>query len=316
MDFVLSPDTVRVKFPVSNISSVFFFSLSGVRAGELQFKVFKESIKVGSFSYDLNLFIDTSSYLSLEFSVPKFTYGNNVRHSSFSDIALAFSSIHSALAPLCTLPDWSLWEIQRLDICTFFKSNTPFDTMLFYQMLDFPRKKKYIYDTSVMFVGNSYSLKVYLKEPEFIKHDFNKILKFDTRQAYSILKQSKNIVRTEVTYRKKALAVITKSKSITITTIAKHQEELVTKTKEIMKKIIGNLEPKKFKQRSLLELLKNYYPTPKATRLFQFYLVYTSDTLNRKLIKTSLNKSTISRNMRDLNQVFNLTNNHYVTTKD
>jgi len=312
---VLSPDTIRLKFPVTNISPNFFFSLAGSRAGELTFKVFKESIKVGSFSYDLNLFIDSFSFMNLEFSVPKFTYGDNVRHAKFSDMVSALACIHDRLSEFCDVPHYDEWEFQRIDICTFFHSETTFDTMLFYQMLEFPRKKKYIYDTSVMFVGNSYSLKVYLKEPEFIKHDFNKILKLDYNRAYSILKESKNIIRAEVTYRKKALVEIFSSKKITIKTVTKNLKKLKEKSSQIMRKILGQIEPKKFPQRSLLEELKKFYATPKATRLYQFYLVYTSNTINRNLIKTSLNRSTISRNMKDLNQIFNITNNKNVRIK-
>jgi len=104
------------------------------------------------------------------------------------------------------------WKLIRLDICYNWKfpsremAEKVLETI---KNFSFPYKKeKKKYKTSVMFLGGrNHSIKFYLKEPEYYKHDF-KILKNNPRTlelAYSQLSNASGILRFEATLWSKFL---------------------------------------------------------------------------------------------------------------
>ena len=72
----------------------------------------------------------------------------------------------------------------------------------FIKRIDYPRKKRFDYDTSVMHKGTAYSVKFYVKGAEFKKHDLKKV---DQDNALELLDWANRIVRFEVNLKRRYL---------------------------------------------------------------------------------------------------------------
>jgi len=303
-------DTVRLRFPVTDLKSANFLLLEGHKLGELTFKIFKDTITVGSFSYELNIFVSSENRCTIEFSVPKFHNGHNLddNNTDINALVRALLAIRLELDHYFTSPIIQQWEIMRVDESFYIDSSNPFEDMAFFQNLSMVRKKRYVYDTSVMFVGASYSTKLYIKESEFLKHDFNKIAKRNINLAHQLLKKSKNKIRIESSYRIQSLRRITKYKKLTVERLIKTYKKIINYNKKQVKQILRFQQPTKMKKLSLLKILQLAYPKKKAIDLFQFYQLWTSSPLNRQLIKESYSRWTINRKLYKIEQAFNLNN--------
>lgn len=292
-------DTIRLRTkllePCNNDS---FLQISAVKENNIKYKIFRDQINVGSYSYNINIFINSLDFLFVEFSVPKLLFGNNIDLAFFSDILKTLRKVEKTLSDYLTLKDCTVWEVMRLDLCRYIKSDNPYRDIHMFQMLDYPRQKKYIYDTSVMFVGRSYSSKFYIKEDEYFKHDFKEISKYDLSLAYNILAKSKNKIRFEVGYRSQALKQILGLQCVTIQDILDKELDLRQHFYKIYTKLYGDIDPKRMEQNSLLELLQQQYKPKRALQLYQFYVLYYSDDFNKKIIKENYSRSQIYRNLK------------------
>lgn len=292
-------DTIRLRTkllePCNNDS---FLQISAVKENNIKYKIFRDQINVGSYSYNINIFINSLDFLFVEFSVPKLLFGNNIDLAFFSDILKTLRKVEKTLSDYLKLKDCTVWEVMRLDLCRYIKSDNPYRDIHMFQMLDYPRQKKYIYDTSVMFVGRSYSSKFYIKEDEYFKHDFKEISKYDLSLAYNILAKSKNKIRFEVGYRSQALKQILGLQCVTIQDILDKELDLRQHFYKIYTKLYGDIDPKRMEQNSLLELLQQQYKPKRALQLYQFYVLYYSDDFNKKIIKENYSRSQIYRNLK------------------
>lgn len=292
-------DTIRLRTkllkPCNNDS---FLQISAVKENNIKYKIFRDQINVGSYSYNINIFINSLDFLFIEFSVPKLLFGNNIDLAFFSDILKALRKVEKTLSDYLKLKDCTVWEVMRLDLCRYIKSDNPYRDIHMFQMLDYPRQKKYIYDTSVMFVGRSYSSKFYIKEDEYLKHDFKEISKYDLSLAYNILAKSKNKIRFEVGYRSQALKQILGLQCVTIQDILDKELDLRQHFYKVYTKLYGDIDPKRMEQNSLLELLQQQYKPKRALQLYQFYVLYYSDDFNKKIIKENYSRSQIYRNLK------------------
>lgn len=295
-------DTIRLKIKVKSVNPQFLLSLSCQKDGKLKYKVFKDVINVGSFSYFINIYISNENDLFLEFSLPKYLFGHNLKSAGFTKLLPVLREIRTTLKTFCVPVPMSKWEVQRIDICDYKRSLNPYSDIFFYQAISFPRKKKYVYDTSVMFVGSSYSVKVYIKEDEFFRHDFKRIAKFDTSLAYNLLNDSKGLIRIETSYRKKVLSGIFHTDHLSVYNLVKDREMLLLHNRITLKKIYADVSPKKMEQKNLLRELKKYYKPQRALQLYQFYVFYISDDENKLLLKEMYSRSQIYRNFKSIRQ--------------
>jgi len=295
-------DTIRFKIKVKEVNPDFLISMSCQKEGKLKYKIFKDVINVGSFSYFINLYISNENELFLEFSLPKYLFGHNLSIADFSDLLPVLKEIQKTLKSFCTPAPLSKWEVQRIDICSYRDSENPYSDIFFYQAISFPRKKKYIYDTSVMFVGSSYSIKVYIKEDEFFRHDFKRICKSDMSFAYNLLAQSKGKIRIETSYRKKVLSSLFQTDHLSVYNLLKDKEILLTHNRITLKKIYADVSPEKMEQKNLLKELKKYHKPQRALQLYQFYVFYISDDENKRLLKEMYSRSQIYRNFKAIRE--------------
>lgn len=207
-------DTIRFKIPINQ--EHFFHirkkSLEVVKINHkeqvIQTRHFHTSVNIGSFNRDINIFMSEldMEYIYIEFSLPKFHYGHNIYliyQSQLKDIITEF--YQELKKHFAVFPDPAEWQIQRLDLCYAWKYRTQQQAE---QILDvirtfnYPRKKVFRYDSSVMYVGSSYTVKWYLKAPEYHKHDFRELKKFNIDRAYQLLGFAEGVLRFEVTLRK------------------------------------------------------------------------------------------------------------------
>lgn len=165
-----------------------------------------------------NLGSVVNPYLTVELSLPKLYYGDNVRllHEPIKAIRQLERLLNRAFKfygkhRLCSIDDWM---VKRLDCCYCWKFPSQELAITFLSSLKkidrFPNKQPTIYQTSIVFNGgksSTYSAKFYLKLPEFESHDA-KAMKKDGWPADLIsLRKSLavGILRFEVTLRKKWL---------------------------------------------------------------------------------------------------------------
>ncbi|WP_029630625.1 phage/plasmid replication domain-containing protein [[Scytonema hofmanni] UTEX B 1581] len=155
-------------------------------------------------------YIPEETFLTLELSVPKFWYGHNIH--LLYDFAEALAQLKKILDKQlhCRFSDAMTWKVLRVDCCYAWRCPSQ---KIAQQILDslkrlhFPRKKPIIYPESILFAGATYSVKFYLKYPEFLQHDRKILLKDKASLEWiNYLEElSKGVLRYEATLRRQYL---------------------------------------------------------------------------------------------------------------
>lgn len=156
------------------------------------------------------VFKDGETYFTIELSLPKFWYRHNIwlLYQYWESIGKLQDLLEENLG--IELPCWVEWKVLRLDICYAWKcpSQQIAQSLLnSLKKLKFPRKKPHIYEDSIMFSAPTYSLKFYLKYPEFMHHDY-KILKkqnIGLENLQKLQKEALGVIRCEATLRRQYL---------------------------------------------------------------------------------------------------------------
>lgn len=299
-------DTIRFAIPC-NKSLIHDLSQYGLlysktdasRGILLQYRLHTQ-IKTPSYDRAINFFYNSNTdRLYLEFSIAKYYYNHNVYLLYSSDIDLGINKFFDFLrSRLPNIPPLNTWILDRLDVCyswKFHDQETAEKLCRVLQSLQYPRQKVYRYESSVLFVGSSYSSKFYLKKPEFYKHDFPYIVQYDPDQAHKILSIADGVLRFEVTIRKKYL----KSYGLRVNASQLHTLD----TYQILNTFLQKLIPPNTTASNKLEVyekLANTFRSNKALRLYQFWSLYYSTSYDRFVLDRSLSRSQIWRNKKDL----------------
>lgn len=156
---------------------------------------------------------ETDCCLEIEFSVPKYWYGHNIH--LLSDFTKALQHLKGVLEQQfglkrLKLPNVREWKLKRLDLCYAWRfpsqalAQRYLDSL---KRLHYPRKRPVIYPTSIVFAGNTYSTKIYLKLPEFKHHDRKELLKAKASLEYvnHLERKADGVLRFEATLRPKFL---------------------------------------------------------------------------------------------------------------
>lgn len=145
-------------------------------------------------------------FLTLEFSLPKFWQGHNIHllyelTPSLEEMRRIFSrELHLRLPPIRD------WLVKRLDLCYAWHCPTQViaeQVLESLKRLHYPRKKPTIFPSAVMFVGKTYSLKFYLKLPEFINNDRKALIEEKAKMEWiNYLEElADGVLRCEATLR-------------------------------------------------------------------------------------------------------------------
>lgn len=224
-------DTIKLGIPltqkqhtliraVADANDCWQWILHNPSTGELLFRRTKGLASVDGQSFHRQLRWDiptdygSDCKLFIEFSIPKYWYGQNIR--LLYDFVKALKQLKSTLDQQFKLrgknrlPEIETWHISRVDVCYAWK----FPSQLLAQRyldslkhLHFPRKRPVIYPTAILFAGSTYSLKFYLKLPEFKSHDRKELLKSNASLEWINYCESiaDGVLRFEATLRQKYL---------------------------------------------------------------------------------------------------------------
>jgi len=267
------------------------------------FRISKNEVPLGSFDRKVSIFLPDEDQCFLEFSVPKFINGQNVYLINFDDFKWAIDKVYKLLFNFFgDFEEVKYWEVMRLDLCYAWKFQDELQAGYMLELLqsfNFSRKKKSIYDTSVMYIGQNYSLKFYLKYPEFYKHDFRILRDFGHLDlAYKMLDVSRGVLRFEATLRRKYLTYHLHLKKIYIEDL--NNDKLWSILKNIFSKYMGGFNLK-YKQKSeIKQILLSYYGKPKGRRLYMFYVFLVTE--GKRTSKQFYSPSTVYQYMRELKE--------------
>lgn len=190
--------------------------------GELRFVKMSGLVKTDQHSYhrelrwDIEPVYSPDSKLILEFSIPKYWYGHNIR--LFYEFTKALSVLKTALEGLfglktrSKLPDPLTWHLYRVDVCYAWQFPTQIAAQEYLNSLkgfSYPRKRPIIYPTSIVFQGATYTLKFYLKHPEFRTHDMKELVKAKASLEWinHLEALADGVLRCEATLRRQYLKV-------------------------------------------------------------------------------------------------------------
>lgn len=164
--------------------------------------------------WDVDATYDPNCKLTLEFSIPKFWYGHNIR--LLHDFVPALNDLRETLnrqfkfgRKLALAPP-EIWAVTRLDLCYAWNlkdQQTAQHYLNSLKHLSYPKKKPIIYETSIVFPGGTFSLKFYLKAPEFKAHDLKGLLKAKASLEWIewLEEIATGVLRCEATLRAKYL---------------------------------------------------------------------------------------------------------------
>jgi hypothetical protein len=146
------------------------------------------------------------TYLRLELSIPKFWYGHNI-HLLYGFVG-ALRELRKQLQEQlhCSFAGVTEWKLFRVDICYAWRCPTQQISQQILESLKrlhYPRKKPIIYSETILFAGRTYSLKFYLKHPEFMQHDREALEKQNASQDWidHLEQLAIGVIRCEATLR-------------------------------------------------------------------------------------------------------------------
>jgi hypothetical protein len=187
--------------------------------GEIQFQRIKGLAEADQESYHRELRYDIQpqwgkdSRLILEFSIPKYWQGHNIHllYGWFDALKELRAGLQKQFKlKWMPLPDPKTWEVLRIDCCYAWRFLSQQQAQAYLEslkILRFPYKTPIIYRDSILFPGETYSAKAYLKKPEFFHHDRKELIKQNCALEWvnHLEKIAEGVLRFEVTCRRKYL---------------------------------------------------------------------------------------------------------------
>jgi II/X family phage/plasmid replication protein len=309
-------DTLKLLIPIADSKFLEQIKTRLVRTrrenletSELKFEYFTGEVEVGSYSRNVNIYLTESSPVGffVEFSLPKQYHNNNVEMVYPFDITFILNSFRNQLCKhlKATLPLLSEWIVYRLDVCynwTFESEQKCQSFMNFIQRIDFPRKKKYVYDTSVMYKGTAYTIKFYLKGAEFKRNDFKVIRDIDEDKAFKLLAWSEKVLRFEVEFKKVYLKTLFGKEKVLVSDVADNLE-IEQILQHYLASVFRYVDKENMKHENVRQLINENYKPAKALRLYQFFKGFFFEPDEKFQIKKGLNASTIWRYKKDLKKI-------------
>lgn len=267
---------------------------------KMSYQIFKKPVKFGSYHYGIIITVN-DDHFTVEFSVPKYAYNHNVKLFDVSKFESVLTVLHREMEEFfkCTIEQPFFWELTRLDLCyawRFYDDDTAKSVIGYIQRQKFARKTQVNYETSTMFHGTDYSVKFYMKGPEFYAHDYKRMAQQGYKERDDILAYSKGVVRYEITLRKDQII-----REFGAGAICFHSYNLIQRDKIItilrnnLQKLLG-LSAEVMNTQKIYDTLSRTQIKPENIRLYYaMYKLYTStDPVDRSLFdrmpKTTRNR--------------------------
>lgn len=306
-------DSIKLLIPIENTElllklrgTLTRFRKEDLKRNSIEFEFYASNIELGS--YERTVAIKSTNNpqgFFVEFSVPKYVKGNNVEMLHPEQLRPAMERLYTELCVHMEheLPHFTTWPVYRLDICynwilkNYEEAQHSID---FIKLIDFPRKKKHVWDTSVMYQGTAYTVKFYLKGPEFQRNDFKKV---NSDEAPVLQEWANKILRFEIALKRIYLEEFLGLDKVYIddlTDIEKTEEMLIY----YLDKVFKYTNNQTMENAAIKNILFSHFSNAKATRLYSFYKdFYFNDEMKTMYMHGGLNRSTIYRNKRDLKAV-------------
>jgi len=309
-------DTLKLLIPITDIK--FLDRIKGkltrtrrenMGTRQLEFEFFTSEVQVGSYERTVKIYLSEGNPLGffVEFSLPKQKHNNNVEMVRASEISEILESFRTQLCEHLddTLPLLSLWIVYRLDVCynwTFESEEKCQSLMNFIQRIDFPRKKKYTYDTSVMYKGSAYTIKFYLKGAEFQKHDLKVLRELDQSTTYELIEWAHKVLRFEVEFKKVYLKDLFGKEKVFVSDVA-NDYEIEVILQKFLALVFRYIEKENMKNEDVRQLINKHFKGSKAVHLYQFYKGYYYEKDEKHNIQKGYDPSTIWRYKKDLKNI-------------
>jgi II/X family phage/plasmid replication protein len=307
-------DTIKFYIPIPDLAileklkgSLKRFKKDDMKTGDVEFVFYTSQIELGSYSRTVNVRANENPQgLFIEFSIPKYEKGNNVEMIYPHDLVNIMTRMYIDLSKYLDyfeLPHFSDWTIYRLDVCynwMFKDKEEARQAIDFIKRIDYPRKKRHTWDTSVMYRGTAYTIKFYLKGAEFKVHDLKKI---ESDRGLELLSWAHRIVRFEVNLKRAYLNDFFKLEKVQVHHISDDAVILEILT-FYLEKVFHYINLKTMTHAEVEKILFSKFSKQKATRLYSFYKEYYSDSeIKMMYLNGGLNRSTIYRYKTDLKNV-------------
>ncbi len=304
-------DTVRFRISISRelaellAGNAVKRSQINLEDNKLEYQNFNKLVNLPSSTSTISLFLNSPECVFLECSLPKQLLGNNIQLLPCSRVEEALALIHAGLCRLYgSFPSYETWMLQRADFCYAWKFETQeqAEQMLkFIKLYDFPRKKRHDYPTTVMFSGHMYSVKFYLKNPEFERNSVKKLREsksLSDPEIDHLVDLSQGVLRFEVTCRKEQLKYLFSKLTYSALT---DQQKIIGFLHYYLTKLLKTDNVQVMTDIEVMGKLKQTYPPAKSARLFTFWNMFNDPEKQRfALVKKEYNHSTIWRNLADL----------------
>lgn len=298
--FVVSMiDTIRLKIPVNDYQGQLFVDLAQkhFEDKESKYQFYSGYVELGSWNRKINFFPKPDEQaVYCEFSVPKQLIGHNIALLSQSQVLKCLQRVYVDLSKLIPgLISFHEWEVVRLDLCHAWKLPTQDEAAIYLDLiknLEFPRKKRVQYVNSVFYAGSDYSLKFYLKGPEFLKHDFGEINKSSPDRALDLVTLAFGVLRYEITLRNKAIKKLFNSDLVNFDKI--NYQVINNYLEEKLIQLV-KLSPGYMDQKKVQELLLGVLGSNLGARVYGFYRSYYSDDPDDQILAKNTDDSTRSR---------------------
>lgn len=284
-------DTIRLKIPIDEndaeriVKKSIEFSKEDHLNDLTLLRAFMTPMKLGSYDRHINIYISEANpnFAYLEFSLPKFKMGHNIFLFYPTDLEDTINEIYQYIRGFFNgrFPHWKTWEVVRLDICYAWKFKDESIAELILNSIKkfkYPRQQVFLYENSIMYKGVSYTSKWYLKNDEFYKHDFPKLLvEGKTEYAYTIENASRGVLRFEITLKKRGVEYYFLQKKKSAVFIEDLKTEIIMKLLQtFFKKYFNGFIPNYMRTQEVAEKLIKLFGRQKAKNIFQYYEAITS----------------------------------------
>lgn len=282
------------------------FRKEDLKERRVHFEFFVSNVELGSYNRTVAIkSTDTPRGFFVELSIPKYEKGNNVEMIYPHDLISIMEKLYKDLCIYMEyeLPHYSQWQIYRLDVCynwSFKDEDEASYVMELIKRIDYPKKKKLTYPTSVMYMGSAYTIKFYLKGSEFKKHDSKKVKPELMEHLQSC---ANRIVRFEASLKRVYLQTYIGKRKVLLEHIA-NDAFILEMLQTYLNKVFLYIDKKLLSTSQISQILFAKYNKTRATRLYEFYKgYYLDEDVKNMYTSGGLDRSTIYRYKKDLLKV-------------
>lgn len=307
-------DTLKFLIPIDDfhvrekiLSSFDRFRKESLKTGKVEFEFHSNNLKLGSYQRTVSIKSTNEPMgLFVEFSIPKYEKGNNIEMTHPQHLPFIMENLYQELCVVLNykLPHFSNWQLYRVDLCYNWLFKTVEETrhaMNFIQRIDYPRKQKYVYDTSVMYKGSSYTIKFYLKGPEFRKHDLSSI---EYNTAMLLTPTANRILRFEISFKKAYLKSLFEKDKVYLEDIVDPIKIESILSRFLTKKVFCYITTETMTKEEVEKKIYDNFSKTKATNLYLFYKGYYFDeAVKARILSGGMHRSTIYRYKKDLKSI-------------